>query len=274
MRYLTELSNIGRPGEWLFRVGPLAYEEDVNEPIHARSIEIALDSQNCERTGKLKCHVRASCENYHPGFCCACNVGYYGNGYTCIKDNVPLRASGLVSGSINGQPIEASQLQSYIVMDDGRSYTAISPIDDRVGSLMQLLPALGETIGWLFAKPGHGARNGFFITGGNFSQTTTLRFSTGEVFYVAQQFNGLNVWDQLAVDMKLSGELPPLPGSFKVKLGEYVNRYEHPSTNTLRTRSQRQIELPETDQVVSFTVEQEVIGHFHCNVFIERDDSY
>lgn len=68
---------------------------------------------------------------------------------------------------------ENTDLHSYVVMNHGRSYTAISTIPETVGySLLPLAP-VGGIIGWMFAVEQDGFKNGFSITG-NLSQTLPL----------------------------------------------------------------------------------------------------
>lgn len=60
---------------------------------------------------------------------------------------------------------ENTDLHSYVVMNQGRSYTAISTIPESVGySLLPLAP-VGGIIGWMFAVEQDGFRHGFSITG-------------------------------------------------------------------------------------------------------------
>lgn len=83
----------------------------------------------------------------------------------------PQRVNGKVKGRIfvgdSQVPVvfENTDLHSYVVMNDGRSYTAISTIPETVGySLLPLAP-IGGIIGWMFAVEQNGFKNGFSITG-------------------------------------------------------------------------------------------------------------
>lgn len=152
-KYLSELSNHGVPGSWIYRVGYIGFEDNIQQPFEAQEEQHKkYDPETCENGGKLKCHASATCHNYRNGFQCKCNVGFYGNGIDCIKNDVPIRVSGKVSGKIGNSDIEA-QIQSYVILSDGRSYTAVSPINFDVGYKSQLGYTLGYVIGWLFAKP-------------------------------------------------------------------------------------------------------------------------
>lgn len=73
--------------------------------------------------------------------------------------------AGRVTGKINQVVLDA-QLQSYVVLNDGRSYTAISPLESGIGYGTQLVYAFGSVIGWLFAKPvaNDNAPNGYQVS--------------------------------------------------------------------------------------------------------------
>ena len=64
-------------------------------------------------------------------------------------------------------PVEFSSndLHSYVVVNDGRSYVAISDIPQGVGPSLMPLSALGGVIGWAFALEQPGFKNGFSIIG-------------------------------------------------------------------------------------------------------------
>lgn len=76
-----------------------------------------------------------------------------------------MRVAGKVTGKINNLPLDAV-LQSYVVLSDGRTYTAITPLDGSVGHSTQLAYAFGSVIGWLFAKPiaNENAPNGYQVS--------------------------------------------------------------------------------------------------------------
>ena len=67
-------------------------------------------------------------------------------------------------------------LHSYVVTEDGRTYTALSKISPQVGTEMQSLTPVGTPIAWLFAQPLRGAQNGFTLTGGKFNYTADVTF--------------------------------------------------------------------------------------------------
>lgn len=118
--------------------------------------------ESCADVGHLKCHPNAECMDNQKGFCCVCSENWYGNGYSCIKSDVPIRVSGKISGHIGGKPI-TSQLQAYVMLADGRTYAAISPLEAELGYSLQLLHVLASPIGWLFAKPHDNTKNGYQV---------------------------------------------------------------------------------------------------------------
>lgn len=153
-------SNVGEPGEWLFKVGPLDQEGNVLEPsVHD---ENAQEPRSCADGGHFKCHSAATCTDTKTGYCCSCKAGYYGNGFNCIKNDVPMRVVGSVKGTLNQVTID-TQMQSYVVMADGRTYTALSPLEDELGTTLQLAQVIGASIGWLFAKPIGNVLNGYQV---------------------------------------------------------------------------------------------------------------
>lgn len=259
VKYLTELSNNGKPGSWLFRVGPLGFEDSIEEPdqVQSPSVDFA-EPVSCGNGGRLKCHTSAICKDTPKGFCCKCKSGFYGNGFSCIKNEVPIRVAGKVSGYVGDTEINA-QLQSYVVLTDGRSYTAISPLTKDIGYNVQLLYALGGSIGWLFAKSvgGENTLNGYQITGGKLNHTTTLKFeNTSDEVVIIQTIDGLNVWDQLSVDTDIKGNIPYVPANVPVTFPDITNEYVYETDNSLRSFGKSTINAG--GDAIPFTIEQQV----------------
>ena len=75
--------------------------------------------------------------------------------------------NGKFNGRINNVILPSIDLHSYIVSDDGRTFTAISRINDtQLGFSMQSLYTITDILGWLFAVPtSTRVKNGFMITG-------------------------------------------------------------------------------------------------------------
>ncbi|CAD7078769.1 unnamed protein product [Hermetia illucens] len=255
VRYLNSLSNINIPGVWLFRVGALGYHDNVGLP----NVENLLEPpqpRTCAE-GRHKCSVHASCVDTSSGFCCRCEEEYYGNGFQCIKKSAPIRVTGTISGSINGQSIDDNtKLQSYVILEDGRSYTAINPINADLGQKLQLVLPIGGAIGWLFAKPFGSAKNGFDLTGGTLNHFSSLTFSdTNEIFSVNQTFEGINYWDQLAVKVEVSGNLPPVPEGSKFQISDFMDEYRFISDNEIQSVGTIQVHVSET-QTIEYSLDQ------------------
>ncbi|RZB39705.1 nidogen-1 [Asbolus verrucosus] len=222
VRNLEVWSNIDLPGQFVYRVD----ESDIVSPDLVND-ESKLNGPplSCA-DAPTYCHVQAKCVDYTEGFCCQCKKQYYGNGKFCIKKDVPLRVNGKVSGNINGERLDNLDLQSYIVMVDGRAYTAISKIPESIGFDIQSLQILGGVIGYVFAKPIRNALNAYQITGGVFNHTATLRFlNTSETIIIKQKYIGLDVFDQLRLETNIQGEIPNLPFDSKITVDEYQEQY-------------------------------------------------
>ena len=96
---------------------------------------------SCE-FGASICHSNAECYDHEDGSCCRCNPGFYGNGELCLANSVAQRVTGTVSGLINGVSFSEQSVHSYVVTEDGRTYTAISKISDSIGMDMQVINSI------------------------------------------------------------------------------------------------------------------------------------
>lgn len=268
VKYLSDLSNYHNPGNWMFRVGPLGYEDNVEEPQIDSEEEIVENS--CKNNGKYKCHSSSDCLDTRSGFCCSCKPGFYGNGYNCVHDDIPIRVAGTIKGAIGNEQID-SQLQSYVVMADGKSYTAINPIPRKIGYQIQLLQVLGETIGWLFAKPLSDSLNGYQLTGGIFNHTAILHFDkTGDVLNVKQVYSGLNAYDQLSVEIELNGNLPTIDDGSKLQVKDFSYEFSFTTATSIRAISTRKLLLPDDSEIV-YTLDEEI--HFDkCKYLDDSND--
>lgn len=256
IRHITEGSNVNNPGEWVYRIGPLGQTHNITEPDMFQFSYIQREPTSCASGGNFKCHSMATCKDTNTGFCCVCRENYYGDGLICIKNDAPLRVSGTITGTVGGIDINAVALQSYVVMAEGRTYTALTPLEENVGLKLQLAQTIGTTIGWLFAKPVKPSKNGFQITGGKFNSSITLRFEeTKQTFKVTQKYTGLNVWDQLASEVEISGELPDVPHDAKITIDDFTDEYTQ-TGNEIRSVSIHKLHAGE--QEINFSVYQEV----------------
>lgn len=251
-------SNINIPGVWLFRVGPLTYNEDIQTPNNIDTTLITPLPQSCSEGLYQKCHSSAECIDKSFGFCCRCKDGYYGNGHSCIKSTVPIRVTGNIIGTINGQILDSrAKLQSYVITSDGRSYTAINPINPEFGYQLQLVLPIGGVIGWLFAKPWSNTQNGYQLTGGRLNHESILTFKeNGEIFNVNQTFEGLNYWDQLSVKINLNGHLPNIPIGSKLQSNDYIEEYTFITPNRIQSIGTIKIEITNENRFIEYELEQ------------------
>ncbi|KAK9738878.1 Calcium-binding EGF domain [Popillia japonica] len=251
---LEKWSNIDLPGMWLFRVGIVFDENDVEVPdVGVNGQDFTLP-KTCAQTS-TQCHSNAKCVDFDDGICCQCNNNYYGNGKFCVKNDVPIRVNGKVRGEVNGVQFHSLDLQCYVVMKDARTYTAISKMPIELGFSTQIFQFLGSTIGWIFAKPLADALNGFQITGGVFNQTIELTsINTGHSLTIKQNYLGLDVFDRLRVEVELDGTIPTLPENTNATISEYQEQYSVTGLGVIQSLSTRvlryndsynnQVELP------------------------------
>lgn len=263
IRFLSSSSNINTPGVWLYRVGFLDYSADIEQPNNP-AIKVTVQTPyNCRDGLWKECHSDATCIDTREGFCCKCNEGFYGNGRSCISNSAPMRVVSSLSGNINGQQLSNNiKAQSYVSLEDGRSYTAINPVNDNVESLLRIALPISGAVGWVFAKPSDNSPtygNGYQLTGGKFNHISYVRFpSTGDVLTINQTFEGLNVWDQLIVKIEINGNIPDIAYDRKAALEDFVETYTFRSANHIFSQGSGKLDFPEDRSSVEFNVEQNI----------------
>lgn len=95
----------------------------------------------------------------------------------------PQRTNGKIHGKVyvgsSPSPVEftGNDLHSYVVVNDGRTYVAISDIPHNLGPSLQPLVPLGGVIGWAFALEQPGYENGFSIIGKGKTSTSVQAMS-------------------------------------------------------------------------------------------------
>uniref|UniRef100_A0A673GLC0 Nidogen-1-like n=1 Tax=Sinocyclocheilus rhinocerous TaxID=307959 RepID=A0A673GLC0_9TELE len=225
-----------------YRPERLAVVEIENED----NIEVDVFTYNSGECGGQKCSKFGECSNYPSGRCCQCEPGYYGNGVQCVPDGIPQRMNGKVSGrvSVGNSPVPvdfaSNDLHSYVVVNDGRAYVAISAIPAIVGFSLQPLSSVGGIIGWAFALQQPGFKNGFSIIGGVFRRQADVTFQPGgERLTISQEFKGIDEHDHLMVDTKLEGKIPEVPQGATVQIDPYTEIYQY-STNLITASSTRE----------------------------------
>ncbi|XP_036893244.1 nidogen-1 [Sturnira hondurensis] len=209
------------------------------------------DSRPTCANSRHQCSVHAECRDFATGFCCACVTGYMGNGRQCVAKGSPQRVNGKVKGRIfvgsSQAPVvfENTDLHSYVVTNDGRSYTAISTTPEAVGySLLPLAP-IGGIIGWMFAVEQDGFRNGFSITGGEFTRQAEVTFvgHPGKLV-IKQRFSGIDEHGHLTIDTELEGRVPEISVGSSVHIEPYTELY-HYSRDVITSSSTRKYTVTE-----------------------------
>ncbi|KAM9327748.1 nidogen-2 isoform 2-T2 [Pholidichthys leucotaenia] len=195
------------------------------------------NKETCTRF-QQQCSQNAFCSDYPTGFCCHCQSGFYGNGRQCLPDGAPQRVSGKVSGtvSVGSTPVTLNNidLHAYIVVGDGRAYTAISQVPEPVGWALMPVAPIGELFGWLFALELPNSQAGFKITGAEFTRHAEVVFYPGnQGLSIIQTGRGLDDHNHLTVDTVVSGSVPFLPPGAEVTMDPFKEIYQYyPSVAT------------------------------------------
>lgn len=79
----------------------------------------------------------------------------------------------------------------------------------------------------------------------------------GSELQIVQQFNGLNVWDQLAVDVEINGNLPDVPPAASIIFPDASDTYFVNAENDIRSEGNGQILVDQRN--ISFVITQTVI---------------
>ncbi|XP_029695968.1 nidogen-2 isoform X16 [Takifugu rubripes] len=187
--------------------------------------------ETCARF-QQQCSQNAFCSDYPSGYCCHCQSGFYGNGRHCLPEGAPQRVSGKVSGTVNvgSTPVVLNNidLHAYIVVGDGRAYTAISEVPELAGLALMPVAPIGELFGWLFALELPNSQAGFKITGAKFARHAEVVFYPGnQRLSVIQTGRGLDDHNHLTVDTVLSGSVPVLPPGAEISMDPFKEIYQY-----------------------------------------------
>ncbi|XP_056882959.1 nidogen-2 isoform X18 [Takifugu flavidus] len=187
--------------------------------------------ETCARF-QQQCSQNAFCSDYPSGYCCHCQSGFYGNGRHCLPEGAPQRVSGKVSGTVNvgSTPVVLNNidLHAYIVVGDGRAYTAISEVPELAGLALMPVAPIGELFGWLFALELPNSQAGFKITGAKFARHAEVVFYPGnQRLSVIQTGRGLDDHNHLTVDTVLSGTVPVLPPGAEISMDPFKETYQY-----------------------------------------------
>ncbi|XP_028903095.1 nidogen-1 isoform X2 [Ornithorhynchus anatinus] len=212
------------------------------------------DSRQTCSNNRHQCSVHADCRDYATGFCCSCVAGYTGNGRQCVAEGSPQRVNGKVQGTIyvgsRQTPfvLDNTDLHSYVVMNHGRSYTAISTVSEALGPSLLPLAPLGGIIGWMFAVEQQGFKNGFSITGGEFARQAEVTFlGQGEKLLIKQQLKGIDEHGHLTISTELEGRVPEIPSGSTVHIEPYTELY-HFSDSVITSSSTREYTVTEPER--------------------------
>ncbi|XP_067311913.1 nidogen-2 isoform X1 [Pseudorasbora parva] len=205
-------------------------EEKVN--FDSGVIHYSTDNkETCERF-QQKCSQNAHCTDYSTGFCCHCNSGFYGNGRHCLPNGAPHRVNGKVRGTVlvggTAVQLDSIDLHAYIVVGDGRAYTAISEVPEPVGWALMPVAPIGGLFGWLFALELPNSLNGFSITGAEFTRRADVTFYPGnQRLSIVQTATGLDTQNYLKVDTDLRGSVPFIPSGATVQMEPFKDTYQY-----------------------------------------------
>uniref|UniRef100_A0A3P8RFY0 Nidogen 2a (osteonidogen) n=1 Tax=Astatotilapia calliptera TaxID=8154 RepID=A0A3P8RFY0_ASTCA len=238
VKNLYQFGNSGIPGLWLFHTGN-RYSFDNIVPASIKA-PIVLKTTTFSFSFRFlqQCSQNAFCTDYATGFCCHCQPGFYGNGRQCLPDGAPQRVSGKVSGTVyvGSTPVSLNNidLHAYIVVGDGRAYTAISEVPEPVGWALMPVAPIGELFGWLFALELQNSQAGFKLTGAEFSRHAEVVFYPGnQRLSIIQTARGLDDHNHLTVGTVISGSVPFLPPGAEVTMEPFKETYQYyPSVAT------------------------------------------
>uniref|UniRef100_A0A3Q2W392 Nidogen 2a (osteonidogen) n=1 Tax=Haplochromis burtoni TaxID=8153 RepID=A0A3Q2W392_HAPBU len=140
------------------------------------------------------------------------------------------RVSGKVSGTVyvGSTPVSLNNidLHAYIVVGDGRAYTAISKVPEPVGWALMPVAPIGELFGWLFALELQNSQAGFKLTGAEFSRHAEVVFYPGnQRLSIIQTARGLDDHNHLTVGTVISGSVPFLPPGAEVTMEPFKETY-------------------------------------------------
>ncbi|XP_077095209.1 nidogen-2 isoform X6 [Siphateles boraxobius] len=238
-------------------------EEKVN--FDSGVIHYSTDNkETCERF-QQHCSQNAHCTDYSTGFCCHCNSGFYGNGRHCLPNGAPHRVNGKVRGTVlvggTAVRLDSIDLHAYIVVGDGRAYTAISEVPEPVGWALMPVAPIGGLFGWLFALQLPNSLNGFSITGAEFTRRADVTFYPGnQRLSIVQTATGLDTQNYLNVDTHLQGSVPFIPPGATVQMEPFKDTYQYyPSLITSSSAREFTIRSAENgEETLTFQVKQNI----------------
>uniref|UniRef100_A0A3Q1HM38 Uncharacterized protein n=1 Tax=Anabas testudineus TaxID=64144 RepID=A0A3Q1HM38_ANATE len=237
-------------------------------PLSLSVIQYTTENKETCARFQQQCSHNAFCSDYATGFCCHCRPGFYGNGVHCLPDGAPQRVTGKVNGTVTvgSTPVQLNNidLHAYIVVGDGRAYTAISEIPEPVGWALMPVAPIGELFGWLFALELPNSQAGFKVTGAKFTRHAEVIFYPGnERLSIIQTSHGFDNNNHLTVDTVVNGNVPFLPPGAEVTISPFKETYQYyPSVAT--STSVREFSVVSADrgsESFSFQLKQNITYH-------------
>ncbi|XP_077462107.1 uncharacterized protein nid2a isoform X4 [Stigmatopora argus] len=248
-------------------LSPGGHVVSVEEDVDFDTGVIHYTTENKETCARFQqqCSQNAFCSDYATGFCCHCGPGFYGNGRHCLPDAAPQRVSGKLSGTVTVglTPVELNNidLHAYIVVGDGRAYTAVSEIPEPLGWALMPAAPIGELFGWLFALELPNSQAGFKTTGAEFTRRAELVFYPGnQRLSITQTGRGLDDHNHFTVDTVLSGGVPFLPPASEVTMDPFKETYHYyPSVATSSSVREYTVVSPDRgSESFSFQLKQNI----------------
>uniref|UniRef100_A0A8C9VUN5 Nidogen 2 n=1 Tax=Scleropages formosus TaxID=113540 RepID=A0A8C9VUN5_SCLFO len=228
---------------------------------------IQYSTENKETCARFQqtCSQNGYCTDYSSGFCCHCHTGYYGNGRHCLPEGAPQRVNGKVNGlvSVGATPVELDNvdLHAYIVMGDGRAYTAISQVPEPIGWALMPMAPIGGLYGWLFALELPHHQNGFRITGAEFTHYTEAIFYPGnQRLTIVQTAQSLSPENYLSMNIHIRGSVPFVVPGATVQMEPYKEIYQYyPSVITSSSvRDYTVVSLEKGSETYSYQLRQNI----------------
>ncbi|XP_055720138.1 nidogen-2 [Salvelinus fontinalis] len=241
-------------------------EEDVD--FDTGVIQYSTETKETCARFQQQCSQNADCTDYSSGFCCHCRSGFYGNGRHCLPDGAPHRVNGKVSGTVivGSTPVHLNSvdLHAYIVVSDGRAYTAISEVPEPVGWALMPVAPIGELFGWLFALELPNSQAGFKITGAEFTRHAEVTFYPGnQRLSIVQMAQGLDSENHLSVDTRLHGDVPFIAPGATVQMEPYKETYQY-YPSVVRSTSVREFTVVSAErgsETFTFQLHQNITYH-------------
>uniref|UniRef100_A0AAY4AKV7 Nidogen-2 n=1 Tax=Denticeps clupeoides TaxID=299321 RepID=A0AAY4AKV7_9TELE len=228
-------------------------------------IQYSTDNRETCQRFRQQCSHNADCADYSTGFCCHCRAGFFGNGRHCLPNGAPQRVNGKVSGTmmVGGTPVElnAVDLHAYIVVGDGRAYTAISEVPEPVGWALMPVAPIGGLFGWLFALQLPNSHNGFAVAGADFTRHADIIFHPGnQRLSIVQTAKGMSPENYLSVDTHIQGSVPFVPPDATVEMEPFKEVYQYyPSVVTSTSVHEFRVVSAESGaQSISYQLRQNI----------------